>query len=149
MLASGLLMTTSCKEDFGNINTDPSIVTTPDPKYLFTYSLDNLVSYKGTEWIWESLEQTLRFSQHLTTDPYELSTNINSRYGAYYSNILPNLVEIRKQIDAKTDKERFQKMRAATFVVAALHGLKVTDMNGSIPIRKPFRRGMKKILSRI
>jgi hypothetical protein len=139
MLASGLLMTTSCKEDFGNINTDPSIVTTPDPKYLFTYSLDNLVSYKGTEWIWESLEQTLRFSQHLTTDPYELSTNINSRYGAYYSNILPNLVEIRKQIDAKTDKERFQKMRAATFVVAALHGLKVTDMNGSIPYTKAIQ----------
>ncbi|GAB3908184.1 SusD/RagB family nutrient-binding outer membrane lipoprotein [Larkinella knui] len=139
MLASGLFMTTSCKEDFGNINTDPSIVITPDPKYLFTYSLDNLVSYKGTEWVWESLEQTLRFSQHLTTDPYELSTNINSRYGAYYNNILPNLVEIRKQIDAKIDKERYQKMRAATFVVAVLQGLKVTDMNGSIPYTKAIQ----------
>ncbi|RAK03078.1 SusD-like starch-binding protein associating with outer membrane [Larkinella arboricola] len=131
--ASGLLLTTSCKENFGDINTDPSIVTVPDPKYLFTYSLDNLVSYKGTEWVWESLEQTLRFSQHLTTDPYELSTNINSRYSAYYANILPNLIEIRKQIDAKTDKERFQKMRAATYVVAVYQGLQVTDLNGSIP----------------
>lgn len=133
VVASGLFVTTSCKEDFGNINTDPSIVTVPDPKYLFTYSLDNLASYKGNEWVWESLEQTLRFSQHLTTDPYELSTNINPRYSAFYANILPNLVEIRKQIDAKTDKERFQKMRAATYVVAVYQGLQVTDMNGSIP----------------
>jgi hypothetical protein len=139
MLATGLFVTTSCKEDFGNINTDPSIVTVPDPKYLFTYSLDNLVSYKGTEWVWESLEQTLRFSQHLTTDPYELSTNINSRYGAYYNNILPNLVEIRKQIDAKTDKDRYQKMRAATYIVAVLQGLKVSDMNGSIPYTKAIQ----------
>ncbi len=132
-MASGLLMTTSCKEDFGNINTDPSIVTVPEPKYLFTFSLENLVSYKGTEWVWESLEQTLRFSQHLTTDPYELSTNINARYSAYFGNVLPNLVEIRKQIDAKADKERFQKMRAATYVVAVYQGLQVTDLNGSIP----------------
>ena len=132
-LAASLFLTVSCKEDFGNINTDPSIVTTPDPKYLFTYSLDNLASYKGTEWVWESLEQLLRFSQHVTTDPYELSTNINSRYGAYYTNILPNLVEIRRQIDAKKDKNRYQKMRAATYVLGIYHGLRVTDLNGSMP----------------
>ncbi len=132
-LAASLFLTVSCKEDFGNINTDPSIVTTPDPKYLFTYSLDNLAFYKGTEWVWESLEQLLRFSQHVTTDPYELSTNINSRYGAYYTNILPNLVEIRRQIDAKKDKSRYQKMRAATYVLGVYHGLRVTDLNGSMP----------------
>lgn len=139
ILASGLFVTTSCKEDFGNINTDPSIVTVPDPKYLFTFSLDNLESYKGNEWVWESLEQTLRFSQHLTTDPYELSTNINSRYSAYFSNVLPNLIEIRKQIDAKPDKDRYQKMRAATYVVAAYQGLHVTDMNGSMPYTKAIQ----------
>jgi hypothetical protein len=133
MLTSGLLCASACENDFGDINTDPSIVTTPDPKYLFTYALNSLESYQNTEWIWENLEQLLRFSQHLTTDPYELSTNINSRYSAYYSNILPNLVEIRKQIDLKSDKDRYQKMRAATYVVGVLHGLRVTDMNGSMP----------------
>jgi hypothetical protein len=128
VIATGLLWATSCEKDFGDINTDPSVVITPDPKFLFTYSLNSLESYQGTEWIWENLEQLLRFSQHLTTDPYELSTNINSRYSAYYSNILPNLVEIRKQIDLKPNKERYQKMRAATYIVGALHGLRVTDM---------------------
>lgn len=139
VLVTGLLWATSCEKDFGDINTDPSIVLTPDPKFLFTHSLNSLESYQGAEWIWENLEQLLRFSQHLTTDPYELSTNINSRYSAYYSNILPNLVEIRKQIDLKPNKERFQKMRAATYIVGVLHGLRVTDMNGSIPYSQAIK----------
>ena len=133
MLMAGLLINSSCENNFGDINSDPSIVTKPDPKYLFTYSLNSLESYQGAEWIWENLEQLLRVSQYVASDPYELSTNINSRYSAYYGSILPNLVEIRKQIDAKADKDRYQKMRATTYIVAILHGLKVTDMNGSIP----------------
>ena len=28
----------SCTKDFGSINTNPSIVTTPDVKFLFSYS---------------------------------------------------------------------------------------------------------------
>lgn len=131
MLACTLL-TYSCKKDFSEINTDPSIVTTPDPKYLFTYSLNSIQS-NGTEWIWENLEQLLRFTQHLTTDPYELSTNINSRYGTFYSNVLPNLVEIRRQIDLKTDKDKYKKMRATTYIAGIFYGLRVTDLNGSIP----------------
>lgn len=128
-----ILYNVSCTKDFGEINTDPSIVTNPDINALFAYSLENLESYQGTEWVWESLEQLLRFSQHLTTDPYELSTNINSRYRVYYNNILPNLFEIRKQVDAREDKDRYRNVRATTYIVQVLHGLKVSDMNGSIP----------------
>jgi hypothetical protein len=132
MMAGIMLLGNSCTKDFDEVNTDPSIVTDPDPKFLFTHSLTNIPS-SGSEWIWESLEQLLRFSQHITTDPYELSTNINARYGNFYGNVLPNLVEIRRQIDMKSDKDRYQKMRAATYVVSAFYGMHVSDMNGSIP----------------
>ena len=104
LFSAMVLYSASCTNDFADINTDPSLVTKPDVNALFAYSLENLESYQGTEYIWESLEQLLRFSQHLTTDPYELSNNINRRYGVYYNNILPNLFEIRKQVDAKEDK---------------------------------------------
>ncbi|WP_119079837.1 SusD/RagB family nutrient-binding outer membrane lipoprotein [Chitinophaga alhagiae] len=123
----------SCKKDFAEINTDPSVVTTPDINSLFAFSLENMESYQGTEWIWENLEQLLRFSQHLTTDPYELSTNINSRYGVLYNKVLPNLFEIRAQVETKADRERYRNIRAATYVAQVLHALKVSDMNGSIP----------------
>lgn len=123
----------SCRKDFAEINTDPNVVTNPDINALFAFSLENMESYQGTEWIWENLEQLLRFSQHLTTDPYELSTNINSRYGVLYNKVLPNLFEIRAQIEARPDRERYRNIRAATYVAQVLHALKVTDMNGSLP----------------
>lgn len=132
MLAGTLLLSNSCKNNFSEINTDPSVVTDPDPKFLFTYSLNSIQS-SGSEWIWENLEQLLRFSEHMTTDPYELSTNINSRYSNFYSNVYPNLLEIRRQIDMKTDKQKYSKMRAATYVAGIYYGLRVTDLNGSIP----------------
>ncbi len=124
---------TSCKKNFGTINTNPSVITTPDVRFLFTYSEDQLAAYQGTEWVWESMEQLWRFTQHITSDPYEISNNVNTRYNAFYTSILPNLFEIRRQINNKSDKDAYQKMAAATYVLQVLQGIKVTDMNGSIP----------------
>src|SRR5687768_10526119 len=80
----------SCKKNFGDINTNPSVVTQPDIGFLLTYSQDQIVKYQYTEWIWESMEQLMRFTQHLTTDPYELTSNVNLRYNTYYLQVLPN-----------------------------------------------------------
>lgn len=133
LLSGFILCNVSCKKDFAETNTNPSVVSTPDINALFTYSIENLESYQGTEWIWENLEQLLRFTQHLTTDPYELSTNINSRYRVYYNNILPNLFAIRNNVATREDKARYKNINAVTYIVQVLHGLKVTDMNGSMP----------------
>lgn len=123
----------SCSKNFGDINTNPSIVTKPDVGFLLTYAEDQIVRYQYTEWIWESMEQLLRFTQHVTTDPYELTGNVNLRYNTYYLQILPNLFEIRHQIAARPDSANYRKMVAVTYVLQVLHGIKVTDMNGSIP----------------
>src|SRR4051794_13078403 len=117
----------SCKKNFGEINTNPSIVTKPDVGFLLTYAEDQMIKYQYTEWIWESMEQLLRFTQHVTTDPYELTSNVNLRYNTYYLQILPNLFEIRNQIAAKPDSANYRKMSAVTYVLQVLHGIKVTD----------------------
>nr|MCU0385536.1 SusD/RagB family nutrient-binding outer membrane lipoprotein [Flavihumibacter sp.] len=85
------------------------------------------------------MEQLLRFTQHYSSSPYELTTNVNSRYAAYYANILPNLFEIRRQIDLKPDKNDYSKMKAVTYILSALQGIKVTDMNGSIPYSEAIK----------
>ena len=123
----------SCRKNFGEINTNPSVVITPDIGFLLTYAEDRMITYQYTEWIWESMEQLMRFTQHLTTDPYELTSNVNLRYGTYYRDVLPNLVEIRNQISKKEDSANYKKAAALTYVAGILHGLKVTDMNGSMP----------------
>ena len=125
------LFSASCTKDFSSTNVDPTIVSNVDVKFLFTTSLENL--QHNREWVWEDLEQLLRYSQLLTSDPYELSGNVNIRYGAFYSAILPNLFEMRRVIDGKADKDNFQNIYAATYIVQVFQGLKVTDMNGSIP----------------
>jgi hypothetical protein len=134
-----IIVISSCKKNFGEINTNPSVVTKPDVGYLLTYAEDQIVKYQYTEWIWESMEQLLRFTQHLTTDPYELTSNVNLRYNTYYQQVLPNLFEIRKQIADKPDSTSYQKMSAVTYVLQVLHGIKVTDMNGSIPYEEAIK----------
>ncbi|MFT3748428.1 MAG: SusD/RagB family nutrient-binding outer membrane lipoprotein [Agriterribacter sp.] len=124
----------SCTKDFKEVNTDPSIVQNPDIRFLLSYAEDKMVTgYGEGEWVWENMEQLLRYTQHITTDPYEITTNVNSRYTNYYQRVLPNLVEIRKQIDLKADKEVYQKMAVVPYILQVCEGLKVTDMNGSIP----------------
>ncbi|MFA5818768.1 MAG: SusD/RagB family nutrient-binding outer membrane lipoprotein [Bacteroidales bacterium] len=127
------MFSNSCIKDFESINVDSSVVSDVDVRFLFTSSLEKLQGYRGTEWPWEDMEQLLRLSQLLTAETYELSGNVNSRYNTFYSGILPNLFEMRRLIDNKADKERFQKIYAATYIVQVYQGLKVTDMNGSIP----------------
>src|SRR3546814_19180921 len=83
----------SCTVDFGDINTDPSLVTDPDVKFLFTYS-SNALPPTGGEWIWENLEQTMLFTQTVTPNPYDIPGNLNSTYVRSYSSILPTLPEI-------------------------------------------------------
>lgn len=128
-----LLGATGCAKNFGDINTDPSLVSQPDIKYLLSYSEDKMITYQGNEWVYESLEQLMRFTQSITTSPYEMTSNVNSRYTNYYLQILPNLYEIRRQADLKPNKEQYQRAKAVSYVLQVLHGIKVTDMNGSIP----------------
>lgn len=129
---AALLFCAGCTKDFGNINTNPSNVTTPDPKFLMTYAEDQM-AVNGTEWVWESFEQLFRFTQHFTSSPYEITSNANSRYGVLYSQVLPNLFEIRRQISLKPDSADYAKMSAATYILQVMQALKVTDLNGSIP----------------
>ncbi len=136
IIALMLFILTGCKKDFGELNTNPSIVTSPELKFLLTFSEEQLATYQGNEWVWESMEQTYRFTQHYSSSPYELTTNVNSRYGVFYASVLPNLFEIRRQINEKADKDNYKKATAITYILQVLHGLKVTDLNGSIPYKQ-------------
>src|SRR6478735_12061253 len=134
-----VLFSSGCTKDYGDLNTNPATVITPDVKFLMSYAEDAVGTAPGGEWVWESMEQLFRFTQHYTSSPYELTTNANSRYNSYYANILPNLFEIRRQIDLKADKETYAKIGAITYVLQILHGLRVTDMEGSIPYAEAIK----------
>ena len=132
LLVSVVSITSSCTKKFGEINTNPSIVTKPDVGFLLTYAEDQIMKYQYTEWIWESMEQLLRFTQHETPDPYELTRNVNSRYNTYSHQILPNLVELSNQISAQANRATFLNMIAVTSVCQVLHGLNVQELTRNL-----------------
>lgn len=128
------LFSNSCTEQFKTINVDPSVVTEVDVRFLFTSSIEALETYRsGGEIIFEDFDHFLTTTQLITTQSYEVNAAVNVRYSCFYSKVLPNLFEMKRIIDNKTDKEKYQQIYAITYVVQALMGLKVTDLDGSIP----------------
>ena len=52
----------SCKDDFADINTNPTIVSKPDPRYLFTQALANFDGHDYFAWYYD-YNNMLRWSQ--------------------------------------------------------------------------------------
>ena len=136
---ASLLFFEGCKKDFGLTNTNSSNVTQPEIKFLLTYAEEKVAEGHTNEWVYEGFEQLLRYSQHVTTNSAELFPSINTRYSHYYSSILPNLFEIRQQIATKEDKLNYAKMSAVTNILQVLYGIRVTDLNGSIPYTQAIK----------
>lgn len=132
LIFCGLSMLQSCTKEFAELNTDPSVVTSVEVKYLLTYSEDQFQNNSTSEWLYDNFEIALRYSQLMTATTAE-PISFNGRYNSYYNGILPNLFEIRRLNDLNPDKGSYQKFNAITYVLQIAYGLKVTDMNGSIP----------------
>ena len=69
----------SCKDDFADINTNPTIVSKPDPRYLFTQALANFDGHDYFAWYYD-YNNMLRWSQTVaSTDVYK-----RQRYATSY-----------------------------------------------------------------
>ncbi|WP_338394270.1 SusD/RagB family nutrient-binding outer membrane lipoprotein [Fulvitalea axinellae] len=138
---AGLLGATSaCTDDFGEVNTDPNVVTKPDLAYLFTHSAFQMGDYKYTEWFYDNYQKIMPWTQMVTPrggNSVEINTlgPLGNRMSIFYSGVMPNLFEIRRQVSQMTAEEaaKYDKMVAVTYIIQAYHGLRVTDMYGSIP----------------
>ncbi len=136
-ISIGILV--SCDQDFSEINTDPDVIINPPVEAIFTYVEKTLGDYRGSEWYWDN-HQMMEWTQYVSGDDGN-ANDINTleprggKYGKFFTEILPHLVEIRRQIELKPDEERdfFKKLDALTYIVQIYHGLRVSDIFGSIP----------------
>lgn len=135
----GLLIFVGCDSSFNEINTDPNIINNPPLEAVFTYVEKRLGDYKGSEWFWDN-HQLMLWSQYVSGDDGN-ANDINhlqprgGKYSVFYTDVLSHLVEIRRQIDMKpeTDQVYYKKLVALTYVLQVFHGLRTTDLYGSIP----------------
>ena len=58
----------SCKDDFADINTNPTIVSKPDPRYLFTQALANFDGHDYFAWYYD-YNNMLRWSCYSSGRP--------------------------------------------------------------------------------
>lgn len=127
-------LTGSCTNDFEKINVNPTVVSDVDVRLLFTSSLVPMQTSRGGEYWNEGFTHFLSAAQLVTGQSYQVSTTaVNSRYKLFYSSVLPNLVEIRRLISLKEDKQRYEQIHAISYIPQVMMALKVSDMNGSIP----------------
>lgn len=132
--AFACLFTSSCTNDFETINVNPNVISDVDVRLLLTSSLVPMQTSRGGEYWNEGFTHFLSACQLVTGQSYAVATTaVNGRYNLFYQSVLPNLVEIRRLIALKTDKERFAQINAITYIPQVMMALKVSDMNGSIP----------------
>ena len=142
ILLLGIGLFVSCQEDFKDLNQDPNIVDEPPIEAVFTYVEKKLGDYKGSEWYWDN-HQIMEWTQYVSGDDGN-ANDINTleprggKYGTYFTEIFAHLVEIRRQISLKPETEQpfYSKLEALTYIVQAYHGLRVTDLFGSIPYQE-------------
>ena len=134
----GFLVLTSC-DDFSDLNKDPDVIDSPPVESIFTYVEKSLGDYKGSEWYYDN-HQMMTWLQYLIMGQAN-GDDINSlqprgaKYDVFYTTILPHLLEIRRQIAAKSETQQvyYKNLEAITYIVQVYHALKVTDIYGSIP----------------
>ena len=128
------LFTSSCTKDFETTNVNPNVVSDVDVRLLFTSSLVPMQTSRGGENWTEGFTHFLSAAQLVTGQSYAVSTTaVNSRYSLFYTSVLPNLVEMRRIIALKADKEKYEQINAITYIPQVMMALKVSDMNGSMP----------------
>lgn len=130
----------SCsKDEFADINQDPTKVNTPDLTYLFTdalFKLDNTY----LEWFYDNAQYALPWTQTTVnatgnSGDVVLHKEHGSRLTVYYAEMLPALADIRYYVDSRfTGKEQagYQYIKYVTYPLEIMQALKVTDMYGSM-----------------
>ena len=132
----------SCEQDFVEINQDPNVIDEPPVEAVFTYVLKTLGDYRGSEWYYDN-HQIMEWAQYVSGDDGN-ANDINTleprggKYGIYFTQVFSHLIEIRRQIELKPDNEQdfYIKLEALTNIVQVYHGLRVTDLYGSIPYQE-------------
>lgn len=128
------LFTSACTNDFEETNINPNVVSDIDVRLLFTSSLVPMQTSRGGDYWNEGFTHFLSACQLVTGQSYQVSTTaVNGRYNLFYQSVLPNLVEMRRLISLKADKEKYEQINAITYIPQVMMALKVSDMNGSIP----------------
>lgn len=150
LIASLSLSIIGCNKDkMVEVNIDPSNVTTPEVKYLFTDALYNLQSESYTEWFYDYSQYILPWTQiTVGNNGNSNSATLNQmgatskRFSVFYDQVGGPIARLRNIIDTQfsaTAQASHAYLKAITYPIHIYFGLKVTDLTGSMPYSESLK----------
>ncbi|BDD10762.1 hypothetical protein FUAX_31940 [Fulvitalea axinellae] len=143
----------ACTDEFAEINTDPNIVKDAELDHLLTFAEKQLRDV-GHMWFWDNHHYYMTWTQHSVpqggnSDEFVTINNLIGQKSLLYKSLMPNLMEIREQIDNMPDESKIkrERMRAITYPILIYQAIKVTDMYGDIPYLEAGRGRYEQLLN--
>uniref|UniRef100_UPI003217C038 SusD/RagB family nutrient-binding outer membrane lipoprotein n=1 Tax=uncultured Draconibacterium sp. TaxID=1573823 RepID=UPI003217C038 len=125
------------KDEFANLNTDPSTLSEPDLRYSMTKAIEQMYENDYTTWFYDNFKYVHSWTQAATVQggngaDFNLMGDVGGQN--IYKALMPQTMDVRMRIDAMPDEEKatFQALRALTFPVQIATALTVTDNTGSM-----------------
>ncbi len=137
-LALILLMGWGCdKENFADLNSNPSTISTPDLRFSVTRAIEQMYSDDYTNWFYNNFQYIYPWTQVTTKQGGNTSDFVDmgpSSSFNLYSSLFPQTLDVRARIDkmGETEKASYQAMRALTYATQILPAIYNTDNFGSL-----------------
>ena len=132
------LMTTGCRDDFSEINQDPSAVTTGNVSFLFAEAVNRFDPQAYLEYFYNAPMKYSWSGMGISTGGASegiLTLSIDGDQSRQYLNVLRVLRAMDKEMESLDEDMRAQNQGyvAAAHVLSIYLGIYATDMYGSIP----------------
>lgn len=139
-----ILLTSGCRDEFADINKDPSQVTTPDPSFLFTRGILEFEPSGYLLWFYNA-QMMSQWSQLATPTngylPNFVQTTANGDQGYKYLAVLKYARDIEnyRSILSEEESKKYAGYEAILDILTAYLGIFDTDMFGYIPFKEASR----------
>lgn len=136
VLLSGLTLVSSCKDEFAEINSNPSVVSTPNIRYLFAECVTKFQPADYEAWFYGYKAMASWAQMSVLSGGNTSKMNLNaSTSGCGYAvqNMLLYTNEIRYQISlmSEEDKSKYEYIQYLCNPMCVMLGLVDSDMYGS------------------
>lgn len=136
LLAGGVLLTTSCRDDWADLNQDPSNVTQTTPEYLLTQAILKFEPSGYTYWFYNAKDFFTLDQFGVPTGSVLETYNTISPGTGLMSTVLrtyANEIDATLAKMSDEDKKSYEWVSAAADVLSIYLGIYDTDFAGDIP----------------
>lgn len=135
-IGATLIASTSCRDDFSDINSNPSQITKADPSYLFAQACFEFDPCDYTYWFYDAPMLYSWNQMAVPTSSFAESFKVTTvKGGVNHINTLKYVREVEaiRSRMSETESSAHAATGAALDVISAILGIAASDLNGDIP----------------